>query len=99
MKHEADVQDRVDRGEDPEDTPMQETLQELFVNFPRRSGMPMSMMVVPAGAYDKTCTQRSPLFGAMVSWPFFPSSKEATMAKYFTTMGESYTEGASVTLP
>ena len=66
VKHEADVQDRVDRGEDPEDTPMQETLQELFVNFFRTSGLPMSMMIVPAGAYDNTCTQRSAFFGAMV---------------------------------
>ena len=50
------VQDRVDQGEDPEDTPMQETLQELFVDFFRTSGMPMSVKAVPAGAYDKSAS-------------------------------------------
>ena len=99
MKHDADVQERVEEGEDPEDTPRQETLQELFVDFFRTSGMPMSMIAIPAGAYDKKCKQLSALFGALVSWRFVSSSRETTMAKHFTTMVESYTEVASVTLP
>ena len=96
VKHQADVQDQLDNGGDPEDTPLKETLQGHFANFSRASGMPM---VVPAGAYDKTCTRRSALFGVIISWRFFPSFREATMDNYFTTMGESYTEVAPVTLP
>ena len=99
LKHDADVQDRVEEGEDLDDTPMQETPQELFVDFFRTVGMPMSMIAVPAAPYDKKCKQRSALFGAMVSWRFVPPTREATMAKYFTTMVESYTKVASVTLP
>ena len=94
------MKDRVVEGEDLDDKPMQETLQELFVDFFRTSAMPMSMIAIPAGTYDKKCKQRSALFGAMVSWRFVPSSRETTMAKYFTTMVGSYTEvAAAVTLP
>ena len=66
-RHDSDVQDRVDRGEDPEGKPWQETLQEIFVNFFRTVGLLMSMMVAPTGAHDSTCMQRGALFGSVVS--------------------------------
>ena len=94
-----DVKGRVGEGEDLDDKPMQETLQELFVDFFRTPAMPMSMIAIPAGTYGKKCKQRGALFGAMISWRFVPSSRETTMAKYFTTMVGSYTEVAAVTLP
>ena len=99
VKYDDDVKDRIDEGEDIHDKPMQETLMELFVDFFRTSAMPISMVAIPMGKYDEKCKQRSALFGAMVSWRFVPTTRDATMAKYFTTMVGSYTEVASVTLP
>ena len=99
VRYDDDVKGCVDEGEDIKDAPTQYTLQELLVDFFCTLAMPMSMIVIPAGAYDKTCRQRSALVGAMVSWRFVPTSRETTMAKYFTTMVKSYTKVASVTLP
>jgi hypothetical protein len=99
-RHESDVRNRTDRWKPPE--PWQKTLQDLFVDLFRIVGLPgMSGMptLIITGAYEDTCMQNGALFGSVVAWPFFPSSKEAAMARFFTTMGESTTEEAWETLP
>ena len=97
-RHESDVRNRTDRWTNPE--PWQKTLQDIFDDFFRTVGLPgKSGMPTLTCAYEDTGMQSGALFGSLVAWPFFPSSKEAKMAGFFTTMGESATEEAWGPLP
>ena len=63
---------------------------------------PMSVMAIPAGAYDKSASNVVPSLGYLWGCGFMALRsvvQEAALAKYFTTMVESCTKVASVTTP
>ena len=96
-RYEQDVRNRTDRWKTPK--PWQKTLQDIHDVF-LSMGLPgMSGMPTLTGAHEDTCMHSGALFGSFVAWPFFPSAKEAEIAGFFTTGGESTTEEAWGPLP
>ena len=86
-RYARDVSNRTDRWNAPE--PWHKMLQFIYDDFFLCMGLPaMTGMPTLTGAHDDMRMSSGAIFGSLVTWPFFPSSKDPELAKFFTTNGE-----------
>jgi len=98
-KHDPELQARLEDGESATDVSMQEAHRDLFSDFLRSFSLPLPMLSMLGKTFDDKCKRRSALWNAALSWRFVKASREATFARYFLSIIDSYAEVKAAVAP